>query len=248
VTYETNPRPDDCEVPPTWEDATTRDGEVTFEPSEVFDGYVVNPREPLPTDDDSVTLFVDTRTETAISGAIVFGTGELPAPATDPLTAYFPREKYRPGFPGSSWDNLGYVHLWGGYALSLREGDVDGARVRFTANATEQWRTWCELLAGYPNGLCVPSGDAEGFGGTSCGDVWTCPERCDIDMVRFDCGKYAMCGGGFVEPYCACEGCGCTASITAGQLSFDLHLEENGELSGSVTLEGESYLLYLTPR
>jgi hypothetical protein len=230
----------------------TQDGELGFEPIEVFEGYVVDPRPPLPTDDDAVTLFVHTRTETMITGAIVFGSGDLPAPATDPLKAYFPREKYPPDFPGTSWDNLGYAHLWGGYALSLRDGNVDDARVRFTANTTEQWRTWCELLAGYPNGTCVPSDDAEGFGvGCLSGNVWSCEERCDIDGVRYDCGKFVMCSGLMLsegEAYCACDGCGCTASPSQGRLSFDLHLDDDGELSGSVTTDGESYLLYLTPR
>jgi hypothetical protein len=213
----------------------------------------VNPRAPLPTDDDTVTLFVLSRTETAISGAVVFGSGELPDPATDPLAAYFPKEKYEPGYPGGSWDNLRDANLWGGYALSLRDGNIEGDRVRFSANVTEQWRTWCELLAGYPNGRCVPEGDAEGYGGTSCGDVWSCPERCDIDGVRFDCGKYVMCAGASLssnQVYCACDGCGCTASTTDGALTFDLHLDESGDLEGSVTNQDtdETFDVYLSPQ
>lgn len=262
VTYDDNPRPEDCEVPTLWEDATTRDGELAFDPIEIYEGYVVSPRLPLPSDDDVVTLFVESRTDTAISGAIVLGSGDLPAPATDPLRVYFPAEKYEPRYPGSSWDNLGPARVWSGYALSLREGTVDGARVRFTVNASEQWRTWCELLAGYPNGMCVPSDDADGFGaGGRCDDVgscpercdvWSCPERCDIDSVRYDCGKFALCTGALFsseEAVCSCEGCGCTASVTAGQVTFELRLQDNGELNGSVTASGEeAHDIYLTPQ
>jgi hypothetical protein len=143
--------------------------------------------------------------------------------------------------------------VWGGYALSLRNGEIDGARVRFAVNASEQWRTWCELLAGYPNGMCVPSDRADGFGvGGDCDNVWSCPERCDIDSVRYDCGKFALCTGALFsseEGYCSCEGCGCSASTTAGLVSFELRLQENGELTGSVTAASgeEAHDVFLVP-
>jgi hypothetical protein len=234
ASYETNPRPDDCVAPPLWVEGTTQDGTLACWP--------------LLESDETITLHVRTRTETTLSGAIVFGNGQLPAPASDGLHAYWPREKYEPGYPYGSWDNLRIANVWGGYALSVRAASVEGTRVRFSVTPAEQWRSWCELLAGYSNGLCVPSTRADGFGGTTCGDVWTCQERCDIDGVRYDCGKFALCTGAFHgtdQAFCTCAGSCCTASTEASKLSFDLHLS-GSELNGSVTADEQTYLVYLT--
>ncbi len=225
-------RPDGCEVPGGWEDATVLDGMITFEPLEIYTGYVVNPAFPLPEDDDGVTLFVETRSDTAITGAIMFGDDPLPAPATDPIHGYLPEEHY--SFQSNEWaDPLPLPDVWSGHALSLQQGIIDGPRVQFAAHSTEQWRTWCELLMGYSSGYCAPD-DGCSLVGEPCDDqTMTCDMQfCGLDGIVFDPWKANMCS--YVH-LCSCEGCGCTASLERGELNFDLRDEGNGELNGTLS-------------
>ncbi len=248
--YETNPSPDDCQAPDSWEGAPAEGGEILFEPTQIYEGYVVYPPSPLLQSDDSVTLFVQSFDDSSITGAIVFGSGAIPAPATDPLHAYLPEEFY----PEHQEENDAppWPMVWPGYALSLRDGRVDGTRVRFTVHPIEQWRGWCELLAGYPNGLCVPSTELESLweptnsgGAAQIWDPLGCEDDCSIDGIRYDCGKFLSCtGGDFPEwTYCSCKGCGCTASTVGPYHSFDLQLRDTGALEGAMDLT----LVYLTP-
>jgi hypothetical protein len=262
--FETNPLPADCVVPDWWANAPAHDGELSFEPTEVFAGYVVAPSDPLPDDDDLVTLYVESRDATTISGAIVFSSGVLPAPGTDPLHGYLPAEQYAtiyPEYPNIYWRRLQPPNVWKGYALSLLNGTIDGTRVRFTVHPSEQWRTWCELLAGYPNGLCVPDTQIDDIEDGLAGSAPVDLDLCVIDGLRYDCLKFAMCGGRNLSQYCSCEGCGCSASTIGQHLSFDLQLRDSGELEGSILngyippetpMDEPSYnlnsLVYLTPQ
>jgi hypothetical protein len=249
------PKPEGCQVPNLWENATARDGQLLFEPTQVFKGYVVDPQYPLYVGDDAVTLFVKTFDSTSITGAIVFGSGELPPIATDPLRAYLPPNAYLPDYPDIPPDTMP-PRPWGGYALSLVNGTVEGTRVRFTVHAAEQWRTWCELLAGYPNGLCVPTPYIDNLGeGGYPGTSSECEGlECRLDGVHFDCAKLGLCVGvganGTEGAYCTCEGCGCTASVSSLHLAFDFQLRDNGALEGVVGVAGDAvrHSVYLTPQ
>jgi hypothetical protein len=255
VLFDTNPRPADCTTPSGWEDATTLDGKILFEPIEVFRGYVVGPRWPLPESDDQVQVLIKERTETTITGAVIFGSDELPPKATDPLTGYLPEGK--DVWSDASHETGDYYwryallpSVWSGYALTLSDGTIDGVRVRFAISAAEQWRTWCELVAGYPNGMCVPSEQGDP---AACAEAGLATENCEVCViagVHYDCMKFSLCTSSNLasRSVCSCAGCGCTASREAATLTFDLRLEQ-GQLNGTVQqwFPDTGFYAYLEP-
>lgn len=239
------PGPTDCSPAAGWAHSTATNGVLDFEPIEVWRGYVVNPAPPLPVDDEKVALYVKERTATSITGAVVFGEGESPPPATDPSIGYIPTEIYASTNwlpPTGSYDNLHVPEPWGGYALSLLGGAVTGSRVQFSAHSTEQWRGWCEMVLGHAvlgevdEFSCIPS--ASGSSGFVCHDSDPACEQClsgegpdPSTYVEYDCRKFRLCQA----QVCQCEGECCTASLTQGRFAFDLRLENDGtELNGSI--------------
>jgi hypothetical protein len=208
----------DCTFYEDWSGSTTEDGVMQFAPSEVWRGYTVGNVEGV-WDSDQVTLYVEARTATSISGAVVFASGELPPPATDPDVGYPPG-----AYTGVAGGANGFG-FWKGYALSMRQAVVDGARIRFDVMSGEQYKRWCELQPAYAAGdgfFCVNGNLAQQAPeGCAVGTEWT-------DMTPIDCGKLDLC----MRPACSCLACGCTAS-TGSFGAFDLRLEGD-ELSGFV--------------
>ena len=248
VVLDTNPRDPDCSTPAGWEERTAVDGHLDFEPREIWRGYVSDASWPLPPNDD-VVLYVRSRDTETITGAVVFGSGEVPPPATDPLVGYLPASIYDPSHREDSYDDLRLPEVWGGYALSALSGTVEGVRVRLAVTSAEQWRTWCELVAGYSSGICT-----QGGGGSSHWDCeetldpWSCEvcysgDRENDRDVQYQCDKYAIC----TSQVCVCEDGCCTASTETGRLEFDLRLENDGtELNGTIDTSQGSRNVFLT--
>lgn len=178
----------------------------------------------LPSGSDALRVII---TEETPSGYVVFGQGEPPPPATDPDVGYPPLAT-EPTMP------------YEGFEYTIKDGSVDGARVRFSVIPTELWEKWCSLQTSYETSEdsydCLPkiSGYSQAIG--SAGAVCAYEDAMTGDDVCVDCGKLSHC---HLDRVCECSASGC-AFAKDFRLHFDLDHVEN-EMDGSYDGGGFSF-------
>jgi hypothetical protein len=92
----------------------------------------------------------------------------------------------------------------------------------------EVWKVWCELQPSYaqPNSggySCIPYTNYSGG-----------PDACYLaGGMRIDCAKLQLC----TSNVCACSASGCTVT-PQGNVSFDLHVQNATQLTGSASVSG----------
>jgi hypothetical protein len=212
-------------------DTGTSDAPTTG-PSGTYKGYIESYKFPDGSDTVSMNLIVNG--DGSVTGTLTFGDVAPLGPPTDPDATY------PPGFgePGSVPNNP--VE---GFAFTVMSGTLAGSRVTLQVQEYEVWKAWCELQTkiypqynGESDGSCGP---LIGYGclpnvatmDIPSGCAWT---SCEVKTpTAIDCGKRALCGGGF--QVCHCTATACTANIgPAGMtIAFDMQLS-GGALNGSV--------------
>ena len=180
-------------------------------------GYAEN--HTFPSGSDRITVVI---TQATPAGHVAFGEGPQPAPPQ--ADAGYPPDFEFEGGPGGP---IPLPHE--GFHYALREGDVDGTRVRFSLAPHELWSEWCALQTSYPlddsgeNYSCLPNW---GFGWDEGGCHQTNPDT--DEQVERDCGQVQLC----MDFVCRCTAEGCAAEDEP-VVDFDLQLAGD-RLDGSV--------------
>lgn len=177
------------------EPARTPVVEETFQPGEVWSGYVENGPDP-------VTVTFSTPTE----GTLVFGAPPAGPQVVDP--------------DGGPPD---YVHLES-FAFTLRDAARDGERLRFVIDQHEILKQWCEAQTPYPSPteasfyLCAPAGLGETERPPGGGCIVQRPEG----PVAVNCDKLEFCLG--LPSICGCDANGCRIEQN-NFIRFDMRID-----------------------
>lgn len=157
---------------------------------------------------DELFLDIQGANSDGLCGTFTVGDMPSPSPATDPTQAYH------------FSDGVGLTFI-PGYASTLLDGRIDGARIRFEVGPTEGYRSWCQLQTSYQR----PEG-AGGGGALGClclpslsGTVDETPDHCKINYSNgtvLTCAQVSQCNG-----LCVCNESGCDAGGRFND-SFDL--------------------------
>lgn len=189
---------------------------TTVDPSLVgtWVGYIENYQKAT---SDQLELVI---TDGSPTGFLVFGSRPPPPPPTSATNAYpedFPISSYAPP-----------LVPYEGFEYALRQGEVDGTRVRFSLSSRQLWRDWCPLQESYASvGGCGCLPDWGGhFTQSSC--VLENPET--KELVKVGCAQVGLCRPG--HGACKCTASGCTSDEVA-DVDFDLD-RQGGQLDGSM--------------
>lgn len=211
---------------PVWPSTTACAGTSDLPVVGEWHGYVENAIAPW----DEIFLSIKGANSDGVCGTITIGNATPPAPATDPNLVY----------PPGTWER---VTLIPGYTLTLLDGTVDGARLRFQVSPPEAYQSWCALQTSYvaklgANGCgCVP-----GYvNGILAGDN-LCPV---VDTVagyteKFNCDQASMCGSFSTrDTVCICNASGCGPIRDGVGDYFDL-IVSGDTIEGSDTLHNNA--------
>jgi hypothetical protein len=174
---------------------------------------------------DAIAITIAVGSDGTPSGTVVLGTGEAPAPPTDPNTAWPP--------------NVGASSLVALEGFPYEAGELrwEATRLRFTLSRWSPWHQWCRLQTSYLSEAlgfsCVPAGPAlhDDLGQP----IKDADGNCllpTVPQTPVDCAKaFPLCMG--TPPVCECDATGCD-SWELPPVSFDLALR-NGFGDGSST-------------
>jgi hypothetical protein len=131
-----------------------------FGPSESWTGYIE--QYSFSSGSDALKLTFSTDDHGVAVGAVVFGQGTPPAPATNPDVGY------PPDFLQAARDHrIDAIYLAEGYSYAFDAGKLDGQRLQFSANLAQLWSGWCALQTspapGYGPCFLILSGQGGGF-------------------------------------------------------------------------------------
>jgi hypothetical protein len=198
-------------------------------PTQSWTGYVEQFM--FPSGSDALKLTFATDAKGVAKGAVVFGNGTPPAPATNPNIGY------PPAFNAAIRDEGGFGQVTApdfvaeGFSYAFDGGSFDSDRLRFTVDMAQLWAGWCALQrpATDPASTCFPGSSASGSGN---GPTMTCAQinPTNGQSVAVDCAEEAVC----FEQICACSASSCgLASPSHDTAVFDVFLSGD-TLSGSV--------------
>lgn len=183
--------------------------------TQTWTGYLENFQ--FPSGSDAVKLsFATGPTGDVVVGAVTFGMGNPPPPATDP-DANYP--------PGAT--QIGTATVVEGFPYTIARGTLTASRLRFTIWETEVWSSWCALQTPSPgSSWCLPNSGIYNEDANGMCSYQTSP---GAQATPVNCTKVALCTSGV----CACANGGCTESFYAS-VEFDMALSLNGA-DGSIT-------------
>ena len=166
-----------------------------------WDGYIENYQLPSGSDRVKIVLALE---GTDLTGTVVFGTGDPPAPPTDPDVGYLSAATEDPCVEAFGYSVLG--------------AQLTSERLQFKLSSSEPWKAWCEMQTPIEdtvnaggNYMCVPNC---GTAGSDQGCYLECPDNVELPV---DCGKLGLC-----QFMCKCTADGCSVPMAPGALSFDM--------------------------
>jgi hypothetical protein len=186
-----------------------------------WSGYVENHQ--FDDGTDTIQITIDSEQGGLVTGVVSFGDRTPYPPATDPDATYPPGQPESFGGP-----------LWGepltGFAFTIRDGQYDGSRLRFSVSQYDLWAGWCSLQTpifddyngdGYS---CVPNW-AHGGGDNGCFVVNPTTEVEEpVACTKLDLCQYRICG---------CDAVSCAVTV-APTHTFDIAVDlEDAEADGS---------------
>jgi hypothetical protein len=182
-------------------------------PAQSWTGYIENHQ--FASGSDRIKLVFTPDASGQVTGAVTFGTGIAPLPATDPNVGYPPGFKYSSSLPVE------------GPAFTIRNGSLQSNRLRFSINVVDIWAGWCALQPAPTDGsgTCMPAATSQfAINGDDCTLTLTSGES-----MPFNCEKFELCS---MMVVCECSPAGCVAR-TNDLTTFDVFLAD-GTGSGSV--------------
>jgi hypothetical protein len=188
-----------------------------------------NPDFEFPSGSNAIRLTLAVDTYGQVAGMVWLGNGPPTPPATDPDVGYPPE----PWVRSNQYAELS--HYWAeGFGYSMTNGTFSPDRLQFSIDNQEFWSGWCALQPttwASDGGSCLPNWDSTST--TLAGGQPYCyqtnPDNKQV-VVR-DCGKLALCDGGFCT--CSTTGCGYQPNSSDEMAAFDLALS-NGTAAGTV--------------
>ncbi|HEY6461481.1 MAG TPA: hypothetical protein VIY73_15045 [Polyangiaceae bacterium] len=198
-------------------------------PSGTYTGYIESFTFPDGSDTVSMTI-VANENAGAVTGTVTFGNAPMLAPPTSGDVGYP---------PGISGDGLLPIE---GFTFTIVGGTYGGARLQVGVVQAELWKAWCELQTPVPQyGSAVDGGcgPLAGYGclgnsvATTRGENGCTVRNCQQPTpVPVDCGKLALCAGGF--NICTCTASSCDVPLVApGGPAFDMQYTP-GHLDGTI--------------
>lgn len=209
-----------------------------------WNGYIEN--HTFPSGSDVITLNLTTAPDGTVTGTAEFGTVPLYAPPTNPNVGYPPWE-----------EDAGQQQPYGvplpydpeGFLFTVRDGTLDGSRLRFSVDPDEIWSAWCALQTPYlvsavagEDGAslytysCLPpsAGDSSPCKVESeCQAFGECADE-DGGLATVDCAKLALCAP--QDSPCACDAGSCSEAVDpSNDETFDLQVTAttmDGNLGG----------------
>ena len=156
-------------------------------------------------------------------GNLTWGTGDPPAPATDPDAPYPPGLNVGGAAGTGAGRNANGTDYFAGYPYEIVRGAGCDGVFRITLSSYEIWDSWCRLQPSYysENALrwaCAEVGYGASFDGTTC----RLTDEDNNFIAEYPIWKCGLCGVAGTS-VCACDASGCWASPETTH-SFELSL------------------------
>jgi hypothetical protein len=218
-----------------------------------WEGYIENYQ--LPSGSDTIRMTITSSDGVNLTGTVIFGDADPPAPPTDPTVGYPTTFDWVHGFENAPYDIFVDPVPWDGFVYTPLQVELATERLRFKLSTREFWKAWAELQTPSSAQTCglgrvvpdTPEGGPYLGHNPVTGDCVLCsgwqpgnadPNVCLYPRTPIDCGMEVLCG---VTIECQdhwnlvdCTADGCTVPIEQ-ELNVGLDMVVDGDvLSGSV--------------
>jgi hypothetical protein len=184
---------------------------------------------------DALNLVFAAASDGSVTGTMTFGSGNVPAPPTDPSVGYEPN-----GVPVDTLQGGSVVVLIEGYPYTALQPTLDGIRLRFALRSLEPYDAWCVLQTPYLFAPCEYRCVSDS-GGLVTSDGGAITLTNSSGSHTFDLGMFDLCESPFI---CLCSASGC-AIPAEPDVTFDVQMSP-GKLDGSLSYGGTPRNVHFT--